>query len=116
MDSNYLRPFPLTCSSEYAFAAAMLEVLNILAVEQDYGIELTAADFDNFDCLGMTFANAAKFQEILYEIILEHTIGRVTTTIAHNRHNLRMRNYVVARGIIALRNCIPDVEVDPFSP
>jgi hypothetical protein len=93
----------------------MLEVLNILAVKQDYGIELTAADCDNFDFLGTTFANAAKFQEILYEIILEHTIGRVTTTIVHNRHYLRMRSYVVARGIIAMRKCIPDVEVDQFS-
>jgi hypothetical protein len=64
----------------------------------------------------MTFANATKFQEIIYEIILEHTIGRVTTTIAHNHHNLRMRSYVVARGIIAIRKCIPDVEVDHFSP
>jgi hypothetical protein len=116
MDSNYLRPLPLTWTPEYAFAAAMLEVLNILAVEQDYGIELTAADFDNFDFLVTTFANAAKFQEILYEIILERIIGQVTTTIAHNRHNLRMRSYVVARSIIAMRKCIPDVEVDQFSP
>jgi hypothetical protein len=63
----------------------------------------------------MTFANAAKFQEILYELILEHTIGRVTTTIAHNRHNLRMRSYAINRGIMAMRKCIPDVEVDQFS-
>jgi hypothetical protein len=116
MDSNYLRPLPMTWTSEYAYSAAMLELLNILAVEQDYGIELTQAAFDNFEFLGTTFANAAKFQELLYEIILEHTVGRVTSTIVHNRHGLRMRSYRIERAIIAMRKCIRDVELDQFSP
>jgi hypothetical protein len=77
---------------------------------------LTQADFDNFEFLGMIFANAAEFQELLYEIILEHTVGRVTTTIIHNRHGLRMRSYTIERAIRAMRKCIPDVEVDQFSP
>jgi hypothetical protein len=54
MDSNYLRPLPLTWTSEYAYSAAMLELLDILAVEHDYGIWLAQADFDNFKVLGMT--------------------------------------------------------------
>jgi hypothetical protein len=41
----------------------------ILALEQDYGIKLTEADFANFDIFGMTFSDAGRFQEMLFEIV-----------------------------------------------
>jgi hypothetical protein len=75
----------------------MFEILNILAVEQDYGIELTAADFHNFDWLGKTFANAAKFQEILFEISLDQTLIRANARDIHTRHSSQICIYVVKK-------------------
>jgi hypothetical protein len=65
LDSRYERPLPLTWNSEYIYTATVLEILHILSVEQDYNIELTTSDFDNFNFFhGRTFATAAQLQEL----------------------------------------------------
>jgi hypothetical protein len=116
MDSRYVKPFPLTWTSEYAYSAAMFELLNILAVEKDYGVKLQSLDFENFTFLGATFSGAAELQELLYAVILEHTAIPVTATTDHHRFGLRIRSFARAKAIIAVRKSIPDVEIDQFSP
>jgi hypothetical protein len=98
------------------YFATMFEILHILAVEQDYNIELSAADFDNFDFFGgRTFATAAQLQEILSGKILAHQAIRATED-DRCRHNTFTRTYLINKYVKALRKCVPDVEVDQFSP
>jgi hypothetical protein len=98
------------------YFATMFEILRILAVEQDYNIELSAADFDNFDFFGgRTFATAAQLQEILSGKVLEHQAIRATED-DRCPHNTFTRTYLINKYVKALRKCVPDVAVDQFSP
>jgi hypothetical protein len=116
LDSRYERPLPLTWNSEYIYSATILEILHILAVEHDYNIELTTADFDNFDFFGgSTFATAAQLQEILFNKVIEHTLLRSRES-DRSRHNTTSRTFLINKYIKALRKCVPNVEVDQFSP
>jgi hypothetical protein len=112
MDSRYERPLPLTWNSEYIYSAKILEILHILSVEQDYNIELTTADFDNFNFFGgRTFATASQLQELLFDKVIEHTLLR-STEDDRSRHNTNSRVYLINQYVKALRKCVPDVDVD----
>jgi hypothetical protein len=116
MDSRYEKPLPLTWTSEYIYQATVLEILHILSVENDYGIELTTEDFDNFNLYAnATFATASQLQEILFQKAIQHTIIRVTGS-EQQRHSTFTRVTLINKYIKALRKCIPDVEVDQFTP
>jgi hypothetical protein len=98
------------------YFATVFEILHILATEQDYNIELYAADFDNFNFFnGRTFATAAQLHEILYAKILEHQLIRAKEDES-SRHNTFTRTFLINKYVKALRKCIPDVEVEQFSP
>jgi hypothetical protein len=85
-------------------------------VENDYGIELTTEDFDNFTLYAnATFATASQLQEILFQKAIEHTLIRVKGS-DQGRHNTNTRVTLINKYIKALRKCIPDVEVDQFTP
>jgi hypothetical protein len=94
----------------------ILEILHILSVEQQYNIELAEADFDNFDFFGgRTFATASQLQEILFHKVIEHTLLRSKES-DRSRHNTFSRTFLINKYIKALRKCVPDVEVDQFTP
>jgi hypothetical protein len=98
------------------YFATIFEILSILAVEQDYGIELLASDFHNFEFFGgTTFANATQLQEFMSFKVLDHLAIRAKQE-ERTRHNTFQRTYLIGRYVKALRKCIPDVEVDQFSP
>jgi hypothetical protein len=94
----------------------MLEILHILA-EQDYNIELTAADYDHFEFFsGRTFATAAQLQEFLFARVLEQTSIRARETSDYSRHSTYIRTHIIDKCIKVMRKCVPDVDVDQFSP
>jgi hypothetical protein len=116
MDSKYERPLPLTWNSEYIYTATVLEILHILSVEQHYNIELLMMDFDNFNFFGgRTFATASQLQEFLFDKVIEHTLIR-SREDDRSRHHTYSRVYLINQYVKALRKCVPDVEVDQFSP
>jgi hypothetical protein len=93
-----------------------LEILHILSVEQHYNIELLMTDFDNFNFFGgKTFATASQLQEFLFDKVIEHTLIR-SREDDRNRHHTYSRVYLINQYVKALRKCVPDVEVDQFSP
>jgi hypothetical protein len=116
LNSRYEKPLPLTWTSEYIYQATVLEILHILSVENDYGIELTTEDFQNFNLYAnATFATASQLQEILFQKAIQHTLIRVTGS-DQQRHSTFTRVTLITKYIKALRKCIPDVKVDQFTP
>jgi hypothetical protein len=116
MDSRYEKPLPLTWTSEYVYHATLLEILHILSVENDYGIELTEEDFENFQLnSSSSFATASQLQEILFHKAIEHTLIRAKASDQY-RYNTFTRVTLINKYVQATRKCIPDVEVDQFTP